>query len=51
MPDTRPGTVRASEAKYIRQLEEVAAARSDVNNVAVFTKLIKKAEEISQSAV
>lgn len=51
MPDTRLGTVRASEAKYIRQLEEVAAARSDVNNVAVFTKLIKKAEEISQSAV
>jgi hypothetical protein len=51
MSDTRPGSVRANEAKYVRQLEQVAAARSDVNNVAVFTKLIKKAEEISQSAV
>ncbi|SFF95263.1 hypothetical protein SAMN05518865_106255 [Duganella sp. CF458] len=51
MSDSSIRAARANEAKYVRQLEEVAAARSDVNNVAVFTKLIKKAEEISQAAV
>jgi len=35
----------------IREMEAVAAAKSDVNNVAVFTKFIKKAEETAQAAL
>ncbi|WEF32212.1 hypothetical protein [Pseudoduganella chitinolytica] len=35
----------------IRDMEAVAAAKSDVNNVAVFTKFIKKAEDTAQAAL
>lgn len=35
----------------IREMEAVAAAKSDVNNVAVFTKFIKKAEDTAQAAL
>ncbi|UMR32240.1 hypothetical protein MJ904_08745 [Massilia sp. MB5] len=45
----RPGRDDSRHAR--RQMEEVSAAKSDINNVAVFTKLIKKAEEVTQSAL
>lgn len=51
MSDSAFRPARAGQATLIRQMEEVATAKSDVNNVAVFTKLIKKAEDIAQSAL
>jgi hypothetical protein len=51
MPDSTLRTARTGEAKLLRQMEQVATAKSDISNVAVFTKLIKKAEDIAQSAV
>ena len=49
MADSKIG--RAGTAAAAREMEAVAAAKSDVNNVAVFTKFIKKAEETAQAAL
>lgn len=42
---------RAGSGGAIRQMEAVANAKSDVNNVAIFTKFIKKAEDTATAAV
>jgi len=42
---------RAGSNGAIRQMEAVANAKSDVNNVAIFTKFIKKAEDTATAAV
>lgn len=46
----RSGAIRGGTAA-VREIEAVAAAKSDVNNVAVFTKFIKKAEDTAQAAL
>ncbi|WP_154667937.1 hypothetical protein [Pseudoduganella violaceinigra] len=51
MSGSKLRSARSSSDYDRRQMEEVASAKSDVNNVAVFTKLIKKAEDIAQSAL
>ena len=53
MADSRVSRSGAPAAgrDVIREMEAVAAAKSDVNNVAVFTKFIKKAEETAQAAL
>jgi len=48
----RPGVrSRASAAREVREIAAVDAAKSDLDNVNVFTKLMKKAEEAAQSAL
>jgi len=42
---------RSGASQSIAQQEAVAAAKTDLDNVAVFTKFIKKAEEAAQSAI
>jgi len=49
MADSRVS--RTGTPMAIREMEAVAAAKSDVNNVAVFTKFIKKAEDTAQAAL
>jgi hypothetical protein len=48
----RPGMrSRASAEKEMREMAAVDSAKSDLDNVNVFTKLLKKAEEAAQSAL
>lgn len=49
MADSRVSRTGAPDA--IRDMEAIAAAKSDVNNVAVFTKFIKRAEDTAQAAL
>ncbi|EJL81929.1 hypothetical protein PMI16_04561 [Herbaspirillum sp. CF444] len=42
---------RSGASQAIAEQEAIAAAKTDLNNVAVFTKFIKKAEEAAQSAI
>ena len=42
---------RAAAANSIDTMTETSAAKSDVDNVAVFLKFIKKAEETAQAAL
>ncbi|HWW08234.1 hypothetical protein [Collimonas sp.] len=44
-------SARAGANKAIADAEGVSAAKSDLDNVAIFTKFIKKAEEAAQSAL
>lgn len=44
-------SARTAGNKAIVDAEGVSAAKSDLDNVAVFTKFIKKAEEVAQSAL
>lgn len=48
----RPGIrSRVSAEKEMREIAAVDNAKSDLDNVNVFTKLLKKAEEAAQSAL
>jgi hypothetical protein len=51
MTDTPARTGRGGATAAVRQMEIVGAAKSDVNNVAVFTKFIKRAEDTAQAAL
>ncbi len=44
-------SIRQAKNSAIATEKGVAAARTDSNNVAIFTRLIKKAEEVAQSAI
>ncbi|MGI4938335.1 MAG: hypothetical protein ACRYF5_16580 [Janthinobacterium lividum] len=48
---TLQGSVQQGQQKGITDMEVVAKAKSDVDEVAVFTKFIKRAEDTAQAAL
>lgn len=51
MADTVGAAAQTGANQALQTQDETAEAKSNVNNVAVFTKFIKKAEETAQAAL